>query len=212
MTGGGPTDTTPPVITLLGSSPIDVVLSSTYTDAGATALDDVDGDLTGSIATVSTVNTSVLGAYTVTYNVSDIAGNPAAQVTRNVNVVAAVPDTTPPVITLLGISPIDVVLNSTYTDAGVTALDDVDGDLTGSIATVSTVNTSALGAYTVTYNVSDIAGNPAAQVIRNVNVVAAVPDTTPPVITLLGSSPIDVVLNSTYTDVGATAFDDVDGD
>ena len=37
------------MITLLGSSPIDVVLNSTYTDAGATALDDVDGDLTGSI-------------------------------------------------------------------------------------------------------------------------------------------------------------------
>ena len=37
---------------------------------------------------------------------------------------------------------------------------------------MSTVNTSALGAYTVTYNVSDLAGNPATQVIRNVNVVA----------------------------------------
>ena len=36
----------------------------------ATAFDDVDGDLTGSIVPVSTVNTSVLGAYTVTYNVS----------------------------------------------------------------------------------------------------------------------------------------------
>ena len=42
---------------------------------------------------VSTVNTSVLGAYTVTYNVSDIAGNPAVQVTRNVNVVAGTPQT-----------------------------------------------------------------------------------------------------------------------
>ena len=54
----------------------------------------------------------------MTYNVSDIAGNPATQVTRNVNVDVAAPDTSPPVITLLGSSPIDVVLNSTYTDAG----------------------------------------------------------------------------------------------
>ena len=37
------------------------------------------------------------------------------------------------------------MLNSTYTDAGATALDDVDGDLTGSIVPVSTVNTSATG-------------------------------------------------------------------
>ena len=54
-------DTTPPVITLLGSSPLDVEVGSVYTDAGATASDNMDGDLTGSIVTANPVNTAVLG-------------------------------------------------------------------------------------------------------------------------------------------------------
>ena len=39
-------DTTAPVITLLGDDPVEVYEGDTYTDAGATASDDVDGDLT----------------------------------------------------------------------------------------------------------------------------------------------------------------------
>ena len=35
----------------------------------------------------------------------------------------------------------------------------------------STVDTTALGSYTVTYNVSDAAGNAAVEVVRTVNVV-----------------------------------------
>ena len=61
-------------------------MGAVYTDAGATATDNSDGDLTSSIVTVSTVNTAIVGSYTVTYNVSDTAGNAATQVTRTVNV------------------------------------------------------------------------------------------------------------------------------
>jgi uncharacterized protein YjdB len=83
-------DITPPTINLLGTSPIDVTQNTTYTDAGATASDNVDGNITANITTVNPVNTAILGTYTVTYNVSDAAGNPATQVTRTVNVVAVV--------------------------------------------------------------------------------------------------------------------------
>src|SRR5438093_8602829 len=80
-------DTTPPVITLLGSNPVTVQVGSTYTDAGATATDNVDGVLTSKIVTVNPVNTGVVGTYTVTYNVKDASGNASTQVTRIVNVV-----------------------------------------------------------------------------------------------------------------------------
>jgi len=164
-------DTTPPVITLLGSTPVDVELGSTYTDAGATASDNIDGDITASIITVNPVNTNLAGTYSVTYNVSDAAGNAAAEVTRTVNVTA---DVTAPVITLLGSTPVDVELGSTYTDAGATASDNIDGDITASIITVNPVDTSLAGTYSVTYNVSDAAGNAAAEVTRTVNVTANV--------------------------------------
>jgi hypothetical protein len=197
-------DSTIPVITLLGASPVDVEAGTPYVDAGATAVDSFEGDLTGSIVTVNPVNTSVLGSYTVTYNVDDSSGNSAIEVTRTVNVV----DTTVPVITLLGASPVDVEAGSVYVDAGATALDSFEGDLTGSIVTVNPVNTSILGSYTVTYNVDDSSGNSAIEVTRTVNVV----DTTIPVITLLGASPVDVEAGSVYVDAGATALDNLDGD
>ncbi|MBP7741199.1 MAG: DUF5011 domain-containing protein [Candidatus Pacebacteria bacterium] len=81
-------DNTIPVISLTGSATETVFLGSTYTDAGATATDDVDGVLSGSIVTVNPVDTNTAGTYTVTYNVSDSSSNAAIQVTRTVEVVA----------------------------------------------------------------------------------------------------------------------------
>ena len=159
-------DTTAPVITLLGDDTVTIEVGSPYTDAGATATDNYDGDITSSIFTVSTVNTAIVGVYTVRYNVSDASGNAAVELIRTVNVV----DTTLPVITLLGDNPATIEVGETYTDAGATATDTYDGDVTSSIFTVSTVNTAIVGVYTVTYNVSDASGNAAVELIRTVNV------------------------------------------
>jgi Ca2+-binding RTX toxin-like protein len=79
-------DTTLPVITLIGSSPVVVPLGAYYTDAGASASDLVDGDLTAAIVTVNPVDTSIAGMYTITYDVTDSHGNAAIQVTRTVEV------------------------------------------------------------------------------------------------------------------------------
>lgn len=79
------TDTTPPNITLLGANPVTLVVGDPYTDAGATAWDDVDGDLTNAITVDNPVNTAVAGSYTVTYGVTDGAGN-FAETTRLVHV------------------------------------------------------------------------------------------------------------------------------
>jgi gliding motility-associated-like protein len=200
-------DTTPPVITLTGNTSVTVQAGTTYADAGATAIDNLEGNITSKIVVVNPVNTNVLGAYTVTYNVSDLAGNAAIQVTRTVTV----QDTTAPVITLLGSSSKTVQTGTTYTDAGATALDSFEGNITSKIVVVNPVNTNVEGIYTITYNVSDISGNAATQVTRTVNVTSAA-DVTAPVITLIGSTPKTVEAGTTYTDAGATAFDDVDGD
>ena len=81
-----PPDTTPPVITLTGEPSVTVEVGTPYTDAGATASDNIDGDITSTIITVNTVDTDVVASYTVTYNVSDASGNAATEVTRTVNV------------------------------------------------------------------------------------------------------------------------------
>ena len=64
-----------------------------YLDSGATATDNQDGNITSTIVKVNPVNTAILGTYTITYNVSDKAGNAATQVTRTVNVVDSSPST-----------------------------------------------------------------------------------------------------------------------
>jgi hypothetical protein len=81
-----------------------VTQGSTYNEQGATATDDRDGDLTSHITITGSVDTSTVGTYTITYTVSDAAGN-STLVTRSVGVTAtaatsvvATPpsDTTPP--------------------------------------------------------------------------------------------------------------------
>ncbi|PHR70070.1 MAG: hypothetical protein COA67_08835, partial [Lutibacter sp.] len=201
-------DTTAPIITLIGASTININVGDSYTEQGATATDNIDGNLTSSIVTTGNVNTALEGTYTVNYNVSDAAGNNATQVSRTVNVI--LPDTTAPVITLNGNSVIDLFVSDTYTELGATATDNIDGNLTSSIVIGGTVNTSLVGTYTVTYNVSDAAGNNAIQVTRTIN-VATPPDTTAPVITLNGNSTINLNVGDAYTEQGATATDNIDG-
>ena len=202
-------DNTPPTITLLGDPTVNIEVGAIYTDAGADADDNVDGPvITDNIVAVSTVNTSVIGNYTVTYNVSDAAGNAATQVTREVNVTA---DQTSPVITLSGANPQSIELGTDYSELGATATDNTDGDITNNIVIdASDVDVNALGDYTVTYNVSDTEGNIAEEVTRIVNVV----DTSAPVlpvIILLGSASVYVELGTDYTDAGATASDGLGG-
>ncbi|MDO8655030.1 MAG: DUF5011 domain-containing protein, partial [bacterium] len=95
-TGNPAADSTPPMISLLGEATVSIEVGITYSDAGVTAADDVDGDITVSIVTVNPVDVSTLGTYTVTYNVSDAAGNQAQEVTRTVQVIEPVPAPPPP--------------------------------------------------------------------------------------------------------------------
>jgi hypothetical protein len=80
-------DTEAPVITLSGQASVFIESGQNYIDSGATAMDNIDGDIPLPLITVvNTVNTRSVGTYTVTYSVSDFAGNAAATVTRSVRV------------------------------------------------------------------------------------------------------------------------------
>lgn len=83
------TDTTPPVITLIGSATVAVNWGTPYTDAGATATDET-APATPVVTTTNPVNTSAPGSYTVTYSATDTAGN-TATATRTVVVSIANP-------------------------------------------------------------------------------------------------------------------------
>ncbi len=77
-------DTTAPVITVKGANTVTVSHGSAYTDAGATATDNVDPAVT--VTSSGTVDTATEGTYTITYTATDAAGNTATE-TRTVTVV-----------------------------------------------------------------------------------------------------------------------------
>lgn len=80
------TDEDPPVITLLGESSIELEIGDEFTDPGATANDEVDGDVSANIVVTGEVNRFQPGEYVLAYNVTDAAGNVAEEVTRTVKV------------------------------------------------------------------------------------------------------------------------------
>jgi hypothetical protein len=84
----GPGDVGAPTLQLNGQASVTLVVETPYTDAGATATDAVDGDITPRIVVDNPVNVQVLGTYTVTYNVTDRSGNKAAAASRSVVVKA----------------------------------------------------------------------------------------------------------------------------
>ena len=82
----GKGDAVPPVLTLLGEATLDVPSNTIFVDPGATADDNIDGNISNSIVVDNPVQTSVVGTYVMTYNVSDDAGNLADSISRTVNV------------------------------------------------------------------------------------------------------------------------------
>ena len=150
-------DTTAPVFS--GLNDIEHVLNDPLPDLknGISATDDVDGDLTSSIIVDSSnVDFNEVGTYVVTVIVSDSSGNKTED-TFNVIVLL---ESVPPVIT--GAKNFTVSRFSKEVDAfnGVSALDNVDGDITSQIQfDDEDVLYDTLGSYDAYYRVSDAAGN-----------------------------------------------------
>ena len=159
---------TPPIITLIGANPFNITVGNTFADPGATATDTEDGDLTSAITSTSTVNSALVGTYSVIYSVTD-SGGLSASTTRTVivNATTTPPVNTPPIITLIGANPFNITVGNTFADPGATATDTEDGDLTSAIVKTGDVNASTTGTYILTYVVKD-SGNLYATTTRTV--------------------------------------------
>lgn len=140
-------DRTAPVITLEGDNPLTVEKGTEVQDPGYTAIDDCDGDVTEQV-------TATQGDGVIDYTVTDAHGNTATAQRTLVYV-----DTTPPVITLNGGGEMTIQSGENFSDPGCTAQDAGDGDVTGSVTTEGSVDPGTPGDYTITYSVTDSAGN-----------------------------------------------------
>ncbi len=208
-------DTLPPIITLQGNNPLALKIGETFVDPGVTAIDGVDGDLSGEVKVTHTVDARTAGTYAITYTVTDSAGN-STKKTRTVIVTEKTQgrDAVAPVLTLEGANPLALTYGEPYVEPGYSAFDDRDGDLSDSVTVGGdAVDEQRAGTYEIAYTVTDGAGN-AADATRRVVVseAAPAPDTTAPVLTLEGANPLTLTYGEPYVEPGYSAFDDRDGD
>jgi hypothetical protein len=82
-------------VTLRGSAAMQITVGDTFTDPGATATDDVDGDLASHITVLGTVDAATAANYTLTYSATDAAGN-TGSASRIVTVSASTATSTTP--------------------------------------------------------------------------------------------------------------------
>ncbi len=152
-------DTVCPVISLV-EDPEDALLpGQIYQEAGFTARDNYDGDITDRV-----IRTEAPGI--ITYSVIDSSGNPSS-VEREI----PYHDSLPPEIHLQGGEQYAITVGSFYTEPGFEAVDNVDGDLTGQVSVEGEVNWLSPGKYPITYTVSDTYEN-VTTVTREVEVSA----------------------------------------
>lgn len=169
-------DNTPPVVTLDGDAVMSITCLDDFVEPGYSAVDTCDGPLP--VTVEGDVDTTMAGTYILTYSATDSSDN-TGTATRTVHVT----DTDPPVLSLIGDPVISWPVGKPYNyeepgeDGGATATDscDDDGELTASIVIdASQVNVLQPGVYTVYFDVTDRAGNPAATITRTVHVMVGV--------------------------------------
>ena len=199
------TDTALPLITLNGTSPMVIALGSTYTELSATAYDTCPGNSL-TVTTTGTVNTSVEGEYDITYSATTGSGVPGS-LTRIVDVVN-------PILNNLVITPSSIApqcgSNVMFT-ASVSGLPPItyqwyDNNAnaipgaTNANYTLADPTDASAGIYTV------VVQN-AYNSLTNIATIASVLHTAPPIMTLNGVNPVNLLLNNPYVDAGATAYD-----
>jgi sulfatase modifying factor 1 len=154
-----------PLISLLGNDPYQQEAALAFVDPGASAQDALGNDLSHEISVDGEdFNTSNLGSYKVLYAVTDAGGNTSTK-ERTVTV----NDTLFPELKLFGDANITHLQNTAWVDPGVEAHDLRDGNITSDVVVSGTVDVNTTGTYTLTYTVSDAAGNEAS-ITRTVNV------------------------------------------
>lgn len=149
-------DVIAPTIELTNGESINFNIGNTFADPGFTATDDVDGDISSQVIVDGTVDGTTNGTYKLKYSVKDSSGN-ICEIERTVNV----GDFASPTLTLHGESGTYILVGTSYSDPGYTATDNVDGDVTSKVSVSGGVDTSKMGRNTITYTVTDAAGNTA---------------------------------------------------
>ena len=150
-----------------------------------TATDDIDGDVTSKIQVSGEVNTQKEGVYTLTYSVTDKAGNTTTS-ERRVEVI----DKDAPVFQMPANDIVYQGTNFGHLD-DIKAMDTYEGDISSKIIVEKAINLNLLGQQKIIYSVTDSRGNKTTQE-RSVTVVQE------PVMVFKGAEDIAILKNSVF--------------
>ena len=167
-------------IIITGSNPYYMEYGETYKELGYTASDTIEGDVTSLVKVNNLIDLNKLGTYKVIYSYINSFGR-VAEVVRTV----IITDNKKPVIKLNNQATITVNQNTPYIEYGAIATDNYDKDLTNKIKINGTVDTSKIGVYYITYEVTDSSSNK-----TSIQRKVIVRDNTPPAINLEYSTKI----------------------
>ena len=198
-------DTTPPSIQLDGDALVRLELGQPYVESGVIANTHDDNTIEDVIID-GEVDYNTEGYYYLKYSVRDPKSNVSSDTLVRLVIVEKAPDISGPELTILGDKDMEIVVGSDYTDAGATAFDNGDGDITGKIREYGSVNPNIPGLYFIEYVVSDLAGN-IARATRTVTVKRPL-DETAPILELFGDNPTHLLLGHSYIEKSGQAIDD----
>lgn len=139
---------------LNGNSSIEIEVNNNYEDLGVVAKH-FDEDISDNIKVKNNVDISKVGEYEVVYTLDKFL------VVKHETRKVIVKDKTAPTIVLNGNSKIILKVGNKYTESGVSATDNYDGDITDKVIVEGSVDTSKTGEYTLTYKIKDSSGNEA---------------------------------------------------
>ena len=164
-----------PIITVSQASPytVEAAAGQTLTVPSASGVDPLTGNSLSVTANPAPISSSSLATHTIAYSCQTSAGDLSSALLTIV-----VQDSTSPVVTLIGASSVEIDIGDTYgtaEDAGATASDNLDGDLTSQIVTTGLpVDSSVPSTQLVTYTVVD-SQNLAASISRSIIIKDPVP-------------------------------------
>jgi Domain of unknown function (DUF5011) len=180
-----------------------LVFTTAYTSTGTTV-----AEVTSRMVAAYNANPSAYGITCVDNTTKITCRSPNdhnVAVSGSSRVIYSTPDTVAPSISLNGASPENIAYGTAYIDPGANWTDNRDG--AGTIfSTSGSINTNAIGTYSLEYSKIDAGGN-TGSITRIVNVR----DTVAPVVTLSGTGDITIERGVPYTDSGATWTDNIEG-
>lgn len=141
-------------IKLIGKDTVSINYKDTYKEQGYIATID-NKKVNNKVKIENNINYKKIGTYEIKYTITNNKGKNKKTIVRKINII----DNIPPTISLIGDSTITIYKGDNYTEQGIKAIDEYDGDISKNVVVEGKVDTNTIGDYILTYKIKDSSNN-----------------------------------------------------